>query len=139
MEDKNILNMARVFFMSIGTAIDTFTLNIDGLTWALVGFLSIDYITGVICAFCNKTLSSQIGAKGILKKFSVLCVVAVSALIGTYVLNTDALKTAVTLYYVSNEGISIIENCTKLGIPIPTSLKAAIGSASNSENKEAKE
>mgnify|MGYP005766019331 FL=1 len=139
MEGKNILDIARVLFMLIGTAVEALTSNIDGLTWVLVGFLSIDYITGVICAFCNKTLSSQIGAKGILKKFSVLCVVAVSALIGTYVLNTDALKTAVTLYYISNEGISIVENCTKLGIPIPTSLKTAVRNVCNSENKETKE
>ena len=125
--------------MSIGTAAEALTSNIDALTWVLVGFLSIDYITGVICAFCNKTISSKIGANGILKKFSVLCVVAASALIGTYVLNTDVLKTAVTLYYISNEGISIVENCTKLGVPIPESLNSALRSVSNSQNKEKKE
>lgn len=138
MEGKDLLNLARVLFMSIGTALEAIISSVDGLTWVLVGVLSIDYITGVICAFCNKALSSKIGAKGILKKFSVLCVVAASTLIGTYVLNSEALKAAVTLYYISNEAISIIENCTKLGVPIPTSLKTAIKSVCSSDDEETK-
>ena len=77
-------------------------------------------------SFCNKTLSSRAGFKGILKKVAILCVVAVASIVGTCVFQSDALRTAVTLYYVSNEGISILENCTNIGIPIPKVLKSAI-------------
>ena len=79
--------------------------------------MTADYITGMVCAFCSKSLSSKVGAKGIAKKFAILCIVAVSTAMGSTILGTGALGSAVTLYYISNEGLSIIENCVKIGIP----------------------
>lgn len=126
MENKNILDLIRVGIMSIGSALESLNAEMDGTMWTLIAFISIDYVTGVIDSFCNKTLSSRAGFNGILKKVAILCVVAVASIVGTCVFQSDALRTAVTLYYVSNEGISILENCTNIGIPIPKVLKSAI-------------
>lgn len=126
MENKSLLDFIRVAIMSIGTALDSLRTEMDGTMWTLIVFISIDYITGVIDSLCSKQLSSRIGYKGILKKATILCVVAISSLIGTYIFESEALKTAVALYYISNEGISILENCANIGIPIPKVLKNAI-------------
>ena len=129
MENKNLLDLIRVAIMSIGSALESINAEMDGITWTLIAFISIDYVTGVIDSFCNKTLSSKTGLRGILKKVGILCVVAVASIVGTYVFQSDALRTAVTLYYVSNEGISILENCANIGVPIPKALKSAISKA----------
>ena len=131
LESKSIVDLIRIAIVSIGTAIESLNSEMNGVMWTLIAFISLDYITGVIDSFYHKTLSSKTGFKGILKKVAILCVVAVASIVGIYVFQSDALGTAVTLYYVSNEGISILENCAHIGIPIPRVLKNAIIKAEN--------
>ena len=95
----------------------------EGLMLALIGFIVFDYITGVIVAVVNKELSSEIGAKGIAKKFLMLLIVAVANIVDVNVIGEgSALKTVAILFYITNECISIIENAALLGVPVPEKL-----------------
>ena len=123
--------------MYIGSLLGMLFDQIDNITWALIAFVTVDYITGIVYAFCSKTLSSKTGAKGIAKKLAILCVVAVSSALRNFVLGSDSLRTAVTYYYISNEGLSIIENCVKLGVPVPSVLKNTLGNIGSSSERKA--
>ncbi len=97
---------------------------VTGLFWALIAFMALDYITGVIVAVIEKRLSSEVGFKGLAKKFLILVFVAVGHIADTYILGgTPAAMSAVMLFYIANEGISIIENAAALGLPVPKKLK----------------
>ena len=99
----------------------------DGLALALVVFVSIDYITGLMAAFIKKKLSSEIGAKGIFKKILIFVLVGIGHIIDSQVLGSgSAIRTAVIFFYLSNEGISILENVAFIGVPIPEKLKAVL-------------
>jgi toxin secretion/phage lysis holin len=101
----------------------------DGFLYALIAFVAIDYLTGVICAIIDKKLSSEIGARGILKKVLIFVIVGIGHIIDTQVLGSKgggALRTAVIIFYLSNEGISILENSVHIGLPVPENLKAAL-------------
>lgn len=86
----------------------------------------LDYISGIIKAYETKTLSSQIGLRGILKKVGVLLVVMLSVLIDRVAGETGAIRTLVIYYFVANEGLSIVENLAQAGVPIPQSIKKAL-------------
>lgn len=95
----------------------------DGLMWALIGLIILDYITGVIVACIKHELSSEVGAKGIAKKFFMLAIVAVANLVDVNVIGEgSALKTVSILFYVANECISLIENASAIGVPVPKKL-----------------
>lgn len=97
---------------------------VNGLFWALIAFMALDYITGVIVAVIEKRLSSEVGFRGLAKKFLILVFVAVGHIADTYILGgTPAAMSAVMLFYIANEGISIIENAAALGLPVPKKLK----------------
>ena len=97
---------------------------VTGLFWALIAFMALDYITGVIVAVIEKRLSSEVGFRGLAKKFLILVFVAVGHIADTYILGgTPAAMSAVMLFYIANEGISIIENAAALGLPVPEKLK----------------
>lgn len=99
----------------------------DSLIYALVAFVSLDYVTGVLLAIVNKKVSSEIGFKGICRKVLIFILVALGNIIDRYVLCTGStLRTMLIMFYLSNEGISIIENTGKIGLPIPEKLKNAI-------------
>ena len=90
---------------------------VNGLFWALIAFMALDYITGVIVAIIEKRLSSEVGFRGLAKKFLILVFVAVGHIADTYILGgTPAAMSAVMLFYIANEGISIIENAAALGL-----------------------
>lgn len=109
---------------AVGAAIGFLFGEVNGLFWALIAFMALDYITGVIVAIINKRLSSEVGFKGLAKKFLILIFVAVGHIIDTYILGgTPAAMSAVMLFYIANEGISIIENAAALGLPVPKKLK----------------
>ena len=96
----------------------------DGFLYALIVFVVVDYVTGVMVGILNKELSSQIGFRGIFKKVVIFSLVAVAHIIDTHVIgNGSVLRTAVIFFYLSNEGISILENAVKIGLPIPEKLK----------------
>lgn len=97
---------------------------VTGLFWALIAFMALDYITGVIVAVIEKRLSSEVGFRGLAKKFLILVFVAVGHIADTYILGgTPAAMSAVMLFYIANEGLSIIENAGNLGLPVPKKLK----------------
>lgn len=124
---KESILMAKIGFSLIGGVLGFMFGKMDGLILALVFFVSVDYITGIICAWAEKRLSSETGAKGIAKKVFIFCLVAVANIIDTQILRQGAaLRTAVIFYYLANEGLSITENAAILGVPIPKRLRAAL-------------
>ncbi len=112
---------------------------VTGLFWALIAFMALDYITGVVVAIIEKRLSSEVGFRGLAKKFLILVFVAVGHIADTYTLGgTPAAMSAVMLFYMANEGISIIENAAALGLPVPkklTSIMEQIRNKSESEDE----
>ena len=112
---------------------------VTGLFWALIAFMALDYISGVIVAIIEKRLSSEVGFRGLAKKFLILVFVAVGHIADTYILGgTPAAMSAVMLFYIANEGISIIENAAALGLPVPkklTNIMEHIKNKSESEEK----
>lgn len=99
----------------------------DGFLYALMVFVIIDYLTGVMVAILEKKLSSAVGFRGIFKKILIFCLVAIGHIIDTQVIqNGSVLRTAVIFFYLSNEGISILENVAMIGLPVPEQLKAVL-------------
>lgn len=100
---------------------------IDGLTYALLTVMVTDYATGVVSAAVNRELSSNVGFRGILKKVSVLIVVAVSQVVDVNLLSdSGVLRSSVVAFYVVNESISILENVSRMGVPLPSRLKRVL-------------
>ena len=99
----------------------------DGLLYALIAFVVIDYITGVMCAIINRELSSAVGFKGIFRKVMIFLLVGIANIIDVQVIGTGAvLRTAVIFFYISNEGVSLLENAGHLGLPIPEKIKTVL-------------
>ena len=99
----------------------------DGLLYALIAFMVIDYITGVMCAIINRELSSAVGFKGIFRKVLIFLLVGIANIIDVQVIGTGAvLRTAVIFFYISNEGVSLLENAGHLGLPIPEKIKTVL-------------
>lgn len=97
---------------------------VTGLFWALIAFMAMDYITGVVIAVINRKLSSEVGFKGLAKKLFILCFVAMGHILDAYVIGSSSVAmTAVILFYIANEGISLLENATLLGLPVPARIK----------------
>lgn len=109
----------------------------DGLLTTLLFFMAVDYCTGVACGVRNKNLSSEIGFKGIIKKVLIFVLVGVSHQLDANVLSTEGLlRNATILYYLSNEGISLLENICRLGVPVHPKLKAILKQIQNGAGKE---
>ena len=121
---KNFWNMAQLAFAAIGGGLGWFFGEMDGFFYALIAFVVIDYLTGVMCAILDKTLSSNVGFRGIFRKVLIFVMVGIGHVIDTQLIGSgDALRTAVIFFYLSNEGISFLENAGRLGLPIPEKLK----------------
>ena len=89
--------------------------------------MAIDYVTGVLCAINDHALSSEVGFRGIARKVIIFLLVGVGHIIDTQVIGTGSvLRTAVIFFYLSNEGVSLVENAAHLGLPIPEKLKAVL-------------
>ena len=109
----------------------------DGLLYALIAFMTIDYITGVIVAIVQHVLSSEIGFKGIAKKVAILALVAVGHILDVHVLGGGAVcRSAVIGFYLANEGISILENAAMLGLPLPKKLVDVLEQLKNKEEEK---
>ena len=109
---------------AVGGVIGYFLGGVDGLMITLIAFIAVDYISGVLVAIVQHKLNSEIGFKGICKKVLIIALVGVANLIDIHVIRTGAVaRTAVIFFYAANEGISILENATKLGLPVPGKLK----------------
>lgn len=103
----------------------------------LILFIALDYISGIFRAIVEQKLSSQIGYKGILKKIFILLIISTSYLIDKFIImaDTKSITLIVTIFYISNEGISILENANSIGIPIPSKLKQVLLSVRDEENE----
>ena len=98
-----------------------------GLMTALLIFMVLDYVTGLMCAIADKKLSSSVGFKGICKKVLIIMLVGVAHVVDLHVVGTgDALRSAVVCFYLSNEGVSMLENAAHLGLPVPDKLKGIL-------------
>ena len=96
----------------------------DGLIYALLAFIILDYVTGLTVACINKNLSSEVGFKGICRKVVIFCLVGMAHILDVHVIQTgNVLRTAVIFFYLSNEGISILENASLLGLPVPQKVR----------------
>ena len=128
----------QIAFTALGGWLGYFLGGMDGLLIALIVFAVLDYVTGVMCAIEDKTLSSAVGFRGIARKVIIFMLVGVGHILDTHVVGTgSALRTAVIFFYLSNEGISLLENAAHLGLPIPEKLKAILEQIhSRSEKKD---
>ena len=127
----------QVAFTAIGGWLGWFLGGCDGLLYALLAFVVIDYITGVMCAVVDKKLSSAIGFRGIFKKVLIFALVGIWHILDTYVIGTGSvLRTAIIFFYLSNEGVSLLENAAHLGLPIPEKLKSVLEQLHDRAEKE---
>ena len=114
-------------FSVIGGWLGYFVGGVDGLMTALLIFMILDYVTGLMCAVADKKLSSAVGFKGICKKVLIVMLVGVAHVVDMYVVGSgNALRSAVVCFYLSNEGVSMLENAAHLGLPIPEKLKIVL-------------
>ena len=124
---KEFWNTIQLIFTAIGGWLGYFLGGCDGLLIALVVFVVADYITGVMCAIADKELSSEVGFKGICRKVLIFILVGIANILDVQVIGTGSvLRTAVIFFYLSNEGVSLLENAGHLGLPIPEKLKAVL-------------
>lgn len=136
---RSIWTGIQIAFSAIGGFIGWFLGGFDGFLYALIAFAVIDYITGVMCAISDKRLSSEVGFKGICRKVLIFVLVGIGNLVDVYVLGeAGVLRTAVIFFYLSNEGVSLLENSAHLGLPIPQKLKSVLEQLHNRNEKEEK-
>ena len=121
---RELVNTIQMIVTVMGGYIGYFLGGWDGFLYALVAFVVIDYITGLMVAVLEKRLSSEVGFRGIFKKVVLFSLVAVGHIVDSRLLqNEGVIRTAVIFFYLSNEGISILENTAKIGLPVPEKLK----------------
>lgn len=121
---KEFWNVIQLVFTGIGGWLGYFVGGCDGLIFALIAFVVIDYITGVMCAITDQKLSSAVGFKGICRKILIFLLVGIANILDVQVIGTgNILRTAVIFFYISNEGVSLLENAGHLGLPIPEKIK----------------
>lgn len=109
----------------------------DGLLIALVVFVAVDYVTGVMCAISDKKLSSEVGFKGICRKVLIFLLVGIANILDVQVIGTGSvLRTAVIFFYLSNEGVSLLENAAHLGLPVPEKMKDILAQLHDRAEKE---
>ena len=122
---KEFWNTIQLIFSAVGGWLGYFLGGCDGLLYALIAFVVIDYITGVMCAIINRELSSAVGFKGIFRKVLIFLLVGIANIIDVQVIGA-VLRTAVIFFYISNEGVSLLENAGHLGLPIPEKIKTVL-------------
>ena len=133
---KEFWTSIQVVFTAIGGWLGWFLGGCDGLMYALIAFVVVDYITGIMCAIVDKKLSSAVGFKGIFKKVLILMLVGIATLLDVNVVGSGStLRTAIIAFYLSNEGVSILENASHLGLPVPEKLKDILAQLHNRDGK----
>lgn len=137
---ENLLNYFKIIVATLGTGLTWLFGSWDTALIVLVFFIALDYLTGVLRACINKEVSSDIGLKGIARKAVIFVVLIVSVLLDR-LLNTGewVFRTLICYFYIANEGISLLENCAGLGLPIPEKIKDALVQLKDGEKKELKE
>ena len=133
---KLIWNTIQLVFAAVGGFVGWFLGGCDGLLYTLLAFVVIDYITGVMCAVVDKTLSSAIGFKGICRKVLIFALVGIGHILDTHVIGSGSvMRTAIIFFYISNEGVSLIENAVHIGLPVPQKLKDVLEQLHNRSEK----
>ena len=126
----------QIAITALGGWLGYFLGGLDGMMIALIVMMTLDYVTGVMCAIADKSLSSAVGFKGICRKVLILMLVGIANIIDVNVVGSgSALRGAVICFYLSNEGISILENSAHLGLPVPDKLKEILTQLHNREEK----
>ena len=124
---KEFWNTIQLIFTAVGGWLGYFLGGCDGLLYALIACVVIDYITGVMCAINDKTLSSEVGFRGICRKVLIFLLVGIANILDVQVIGTGSvLRTAVIFFYISNEGVSLLENAAHLGLPVPEKIKTVL-------------
>jgi toxin secretion/phage lysis holin len=134
---KTVWQTVQAVLAAAGGFIGWFLGGMDGFLYALIAFVVIDYLTGVMCAIADKQLSSNVGFRGIFRKVLIFVMVGVGHIVDSQVLGDgSALRTAIIFFYLSNEGLSMLENAGHLGLPIPEKLKDVLAQLHNREDQE---
>ena len=136
---KTVWTWLQVFITGLGGWLGWFLGGVDGFLYALVAFVVIDYLTGIMCAILEKKLSSDVGARGIFKKVLIFIMVGIGNIIDVVLIKDgSAIRTAVIFFYLSNEGISMLENSARIGLPVPEKLKEILAQLHNGGTKNDK-
>ena len=134
---KEFWNLIQFVFTAVGGWLGYFLGGCDGLLIALVVFVVVDYLTGVMCAVSDKKLSSEVGFKGICRKVLIFLLVGIANILDAQVIGTGSvLRTAVIFFYLSNEGVSLLENAAHLGLPVPGKIKTVLEQLHDRAEKE---
>ena len=137
---KVFWNTIQVIFTGVGRWLGWFLGGCDGLLYALVLFVVVDYITGVMCAVIDHKLSSEVGFRGICRKVLIFLLVGIGHVLDAQIIGTGSvLRTAVIFFYLSNEGVSLLENAGHLGLPIPEKLKVVLEQLHDRAEKDSDE
>ena len=137
---KEFWTTIQVIFTGVGGWLGYFLGGCDGLLYALVLFVVVDYITGVMCAAADHKLSSEVGFKGICRKVLIFLLVGIGHVLDAQIIGTGSvLRTAVIFFYLSNEGVSLLENAGHLGLPIPEKLKIVLEQLHDRAEKDGNE
>ena len=124
---KEFWNAIQFVFTAVGGWLGWFLGGCDGLLYALIAFVVADYITGVMCAIIDHKLSSEVGFKGMFRKVLIFLLVGIANILDVNVIGTGSvLRTAVIFFYISNEGVSLMENAAHLGLPVPEKIKVVL-------------
>ena len=134
---KEFWNTIQLIFTAVGGWLGWFLGGCDGLLYALLVFVMLDYTTGIMCAVADHSLSSAVGFKGICRKVLIFALVGIGHVLDTQVIGTGSiLRIAVVFFYLSNEGISLVENAAHLGLPVPEKLKLVLEQLHDRSKKE---
>jgi toxin secretion/phage lysis holin len=121
---KEFWTTVQLAFTGVGGWLGWYLGGTDGLLYALIAFVVVDYITGVMCAIVDRKLSSAVGFKGIFRKILIFVLVGIANILDVQVIKTGSvLRTAAIFFYLSNEGVSLLENAAHLGLPVPGAIK----------------
>lgn len=134
---KDVWNWIQVALTAAGGFLGWFLGGLDGFLYALISFVVIDYLTGVMCAIVEKKLSSDVGFKGLFRKILIFVMVGVGHLIDSQIIGDGSvLRTAVIFFYLSNEGISLLDNAAHIGLPIPQKLRDVLAQLHDRADEE---
>lgn len=136
---KDFWNVIQLIFSALGGWLGYFLGGCDGLLYTLLAFTAMDYITGIMCAVNDHTLSSEVGFRGICRKVLIFMLVGIANILDADVVGTGGvLRTAVIFFYISNEGVSLLENAAHLGLPVPEKIKMVLEQLHDRAKKEEK-
>ena len=136
---KDFWNVIQLIFSALGGWLGYFLGGCDGMLYTLLAFTAMDYITGIMCAVNDHTLSSEVGFRGICRKVLIFMLVGIANILDADVVGTGSvLRTAVIFFYISNEGVSLLENAAHLGLPVPEKIKMVLEQLHDRAKKEEK-